>query len=117
MEVIDVHKKNLIALGYKDLEDWLKASEKHVYIGRRIHWVPATTQSKWANPFGVKRYTREGCIDMYKVYLTDKGLIHDINELKGCVLGCWCHPEPCHGHVLVSVLNSAKEADSGSKNE
>ena len=24
-------------------------------------------------------------------------------ELTGKILGCWCNPEPCHGHVLVKL--------------
>ena len=26
-------------------------------------------------------------------------------ELRGKVLGCWCHPEPCHGDVLCEAVN------------
>jgi hypothetical protein len=25
-------------------------------------------------------------------------------ELKGKILGCWCHPLPCHGDVLVKLI-------------
>jgi len=26
-------------------------------------------------------------------------------ELKGKVLGCWCHPKECHGDVLARIAN------------
>ena len=29
-------------------------------------------------------------------------------ELDGKVLGCWCHPQPCHGHTLIQLINEFK---------
>jgi hypothetical protein len=27
-------------------------------------------------------------------------------ELRGKVLGCWCAPLPCHGHVLACIADA-----------
>jgi len=76
-----------------------------VYIGRRLTmggW--DLPDSKWANPFSVKTYGREEAIRKYKEYILSKPeLIKALGELKGKTLGCWCHPESCHGDVLVEL--------------
>ena len=30
--------------------------------------------------------------------------MESLDELKDKVLGCWCHPELCHGDVLVELI-------------
>lgn len=78
-----------------------------LYIGR---------PSKWGNPFSHKdgtlaKYkvqTREEAIDAYEKWITEgdgKHLMNDLHELKDIVLGCWCHPLPCHGDVLAKLAN------------
>jgi hypothetical protein len=69
-----------------------------VYIGR---------PSKWGNPFviGVDG-TREQVIQLYEDYIRASAhLWAAIPELRGKVLGCWCHPKPCHGDVLARLAN------------
>lgn len=76
-----------------------------VYIGRAVNrggW--NLPQSKWANPFSVKKYGREKALEMYEEHVITSGLIDDIEELRGKQLGCWCHPEKCHGDVLLQIL-------------
>lgn len=68
-----------------------------VYIGRG---------SDWGNPFkiGVDG-TREQVIDKYRIWIqTQTHLMARLSELKGKRLGCYCAPEPCHGDVLVDLL-------------
>jgi hypothetical protein len=49
--VVNVRKKELQKLGYRDLLHWLE-DENHVYIGRNMSfYVPGAVASKWANPF------------------------------------------------------------------
>ena len=69
-----------------------------VYIGR---------PSKWGNPFKIgPDGTREEVIEKYKDYLwSRKDLVACIPELRDKVLGCWCHPKPCHGDVLAKIAN------------
>jgi len=103
-KVIDVHKENLRKLGYDSLEDWL-SNPNSVYIGRHLVYVKGTFNSKWRNPFPVKRLGREECIKAYREYILAKPeLLDSLVELRGKTLGCWCHPECCHGDVLIELL-------------
>jgi hypothetical protein len=80
-----------------------------VYIGRG---------SKWGNPFSHKHGTKATCIvptrddaiQSYDSYLkTSPELIAAIGELKGKILGCWCHPKACHGHLLAHYAENPHE--------
>lgn len=35
-----------------------------------------------------------------------------LDELKDKILGCWCAPKLCHGHVLVELINERYENES-----
>ncbi|XP_061162799.1 uncharacterized protein LOC133172012 [Saccostrea echinata] len=115
--VVNIRKFNLKKMGYKDLEDWLRNPE-HIYIGRNMsHYVPGANASKWGNPFNAKKYGREECVRLYKEYIeTDREirengrtLYNSLEELRGKTLGCWCHPERCHGHALVELLEETSK--------
>lgn len=70
-----------------------------VYIGR---------PSKWGNPFAIGQHgNREQVISQFKAYLNRSPmLMKDAQrELKGKVLGCYCSPEACHGHILAEYAN------------
>lgn len=82
-----------------------KHSPFDVYIGR---------PSKWGNPYTHRKHsmaefvvpTREEAIAQYRTYLlNNEKLLADLHELRGRILGCWCHPEACHGDVLAEVVN------------
>ena len=105
-KIINIKKKNLLLLGYDDLEDWLK-DPNHVYIGRNMSvYVKGANNSKWKNPFSAKKYGRDKCIDMFKNYIEkDQNLMDSLKELDGKTLGCWCKPEACHGDILIELLN------------
>jgi len=67
-----------------------------VYIGRG---------SIWGNPYriGVDG-NREEVIQKYVEYIISQPyLLAKLPELQGKVLGCWCDPKFCHGHVLVAL--------------
>lgn len=63
--------------------------------------------SKWGNPFMIGMDgTREEVIEKYRKYILGNGiLLADLPELKGKSLGCYCKPLPCHGDVLVELVN------------
>lgn len=75
-----------------------------VYIGR---------PSKWGNPFShkalpnaVKCPTREDAVKSYREWLLSQPeLLARLPELKGKVLGCWCAPQLCHGHILAELAD------------
>lgn len=68
-----------------------------VYIGR---------PSKWGNPFAMIRDSdRPRVIREYEAWIRNQPeLMSSMHELKGKTLGCWCHPKPCHGDILVKLL-------------
>lgn len=106
--VVNVKKENLKKMGYNDFEHWAK-DDSHVYIGRNMSfYVKGAVGSKWANKFSVKKYSRDGCLEMYKEYIKKSDLYNELDELEGKVLGCWCKPERCHGDVLMELLREKK---------
>lgn len=77
-----------------------------VYIGR---------PSKWGNPFTHKEGTkaefilptREEAVEAYREWIENgegEYLLCDLHELKNKTLGCWCHPQLCHGSVLLELI-------------
>ena len=79
-------------------------SDYDVYIGR---------DSKWGNPFYIKK-DRNGCeiegsredvIKSYEQWIRkQKYLIDSLHELRDKKLGCFCYPLPCHGDVLIKLI-------------
>jgi len=65
--------------------------------------------SKWGNPFRIGRDgTREEVIEKYRQWIkTQPNLLAALPELRGKCLGCWCKPLPCHGDVLLELLEEA----------
>jgi hypothetical protein len=66
--------------------------------------------SKWGNPFIVGRDgTRSEVIEKHRAWIVKQPhLMADLYELRGKVLGCWCHKKKCHGDVLVELANRPK---------
>ncbi len=109
-EIICIRKKNLNKFGYRDLEHWVE-DENHIYIGRNMSfYVKGANKSKWFNPFSVKKYGRDKCLELYENHVkNNEDLMKEILELKGKTLGCWCKPEHCHGDILVKMLKEYGE--------
>ncbi len=86
-----LHRKQKTRVVNKNKEQY------DVYIGRG---------SKWGNPFIVNIHgSRALVIKKYRTYiLGNEGLLKDLHELKGKRLGCFCKPLPCHGDVLVQLI-------------
>jgi hypothetical protein len=65
--------------------------------------------TEWGNPFELgKDGNRDEVCDAYELHYFPykKSLHHKIDNLKGKVLGCHCHPQRCHGHFLSNQANS-----------
>lgn len=79
------------------LLEWAEAEGRLVRIDR---------QSEWGNPFLLDQDgDREAVIENYRWYLDRKpSLKAKLPELRGKVLSCWCHPEPCHGDILCEAI-------------
>lgn len=65
-------------------------------------------QSIWGNPFILDEDgDRETVIANYADYLTKKPSLRKLTHqsLRGRIMGCWCYPEPCHGHILMKEFD------------
>ncbi len=84
----------------------LRREHYDVYIGRGSKW-----GNRWSHMTGTKAEfvveTREEAIAKYEEWIkTQPELLRDLKELKGRVLGCFCHPKPCHGDVLARMADA-----------
>jgi hypothetical protein len=85
-----------------------------VYIGRPTKWGNKFThQRKVAakNKDLILVNNREEAVERYRDWLFDMhgiehNLLDELDEIKGKTLGCWCHPLPCHGHVLAELADN-----------
>lgn len=80
------------------------------YIGRALpaKKLPA---SRWANTFKIEKDTpenRRAALAAYLCQLQTTGLFYHVADLRSEVLGCWCAPKPCHGHVLATLADCLK---------
>lgn len=81
----------------------VRKSGYDVFIGR---------PSLWGNPFLIGRDgTRDEVIAKYRSYLMKRPQLvrRARKELTGKRLGCFCHPLPCHGDVLVMICNAEEK--------
>jgi hypothetical protein len=79
-----------------------------VYIGRAGNG----ESGYFGNPFKLAHESlRANVLEQYKIYFfqrleRDKFFKERVMELRGKVLGCFCHPMSCHGDVIASYLNA-----------
>ena len=74
-----------------------------VYIGR---------PSKWGNPFS--KGSKSQNIEDFREY-AEKRVCHDpqwLEPLRNKHLVCWCAPNPCHGDVIISLLEKGNDTDN-----
>ena len=96
--------------------DW-QSNDKYVYIGRRGKGHVGT----FGNPIKLetvcpicddKHYFPGETFACYEKYLknrieTDPKFKEKFLALKGKTLVCFCKPKPCHGDVILKVLNES----------
>ena len=91
-------------INIRDAPNGWQNDPRYVYIGRyhRSSKYGSLPQSKWHNPFSGDRNLS---ILKYRSYVRKMPhLLRDIGELDGKILVCWCKPLPCHGDVLIELL-------------
>ena len=68
--------------------------------------------SDWACPYRVgEDGTRPQVVAKFAAYVrTRPDLLDRLDELRGRRLACWCPPLPCHGDVLVDLVERADPA-------
>ena len=83
---------------------WAKLNGRFVRIDRK---------SDWGNPFEIPRDGNrlEVCALHAEKLKATPELLERLPELRGKVLGCWCHPEQCHGDTLAALANAEAVAD------
>jgi len=80
-----------------------------VYIGRWTYPIPIN--SKWRNRFRLAKDApmeeRLEVIEKYRYWILEaeqRYLLDSLPELKDKRLGCWCFRLPCHGDVLMDLV-------------
>lgn len=84
-----------------------------IYIGRAVNRAKdprCRVASTWANPYhadsagGIAGAIEDFETMMRQAIQKKAPAAVRLGELRGKVLGCWCHPKPCHGDVLVKLI-------------
>lgn len=93
--------------GHNRLLQEAEAAGTYVFIGR---------PSKWGNPFPIYRNNPSNIgarwdavhafRDWWYAHEQDQLRADALVELQDKVLGCYCHPLPCHGHVIAEFVNN-----------
>jgi hypothetical protein len=112
MSVVNVKVAN-IRPEYDNLKEWMD-DPNNVYIGRSgVVFINGTRfpkkSSVWANPYRIdKDNSRDSVLQKYEKYirekLKDKQMINELASLRNKKLGCWCHPNPCHGDIILKLV-------------
>jgi len=65
-----------------------------------------TRPGPWGNPFPIgPRLTREEALTAYELHIRRRpDLLARLPELIGKRLGCVCAPLPCHGDILIQLM-------------
>ena len=96
-------------------------STKVVNMNTDVCDVLIDRSTKWGNPYSHKAGTlakfrvksRKEAIEKYRKYILDTPeLLNCLDELEGRILGCHCRPKPCHGDVLVELINQKHNLQS-----
>jgi hypothetical protein len=75
---------------------WAKETGRFVRIDRG---------TPWGNPFVAPADgDRATVLRRFKTAIMPN-LEPQLSTLHGRVLGCWCHPAPCHGHLIAEAVN------------
>jgi len=83
----------------------LKDAPYDVYIGRNNNR-KGLKDAGWGNPFEIGVHgTREEVIALYGAWIVKQPDIQTrLISLRGKRLGCYCHPQPCHGDILARLV-------------
>ena len=81
-----------------------------VHCKRKAYDTLIDRTTLWGNPFVIGRDgNREEVIEKYKEWFLNspeaEHLRKNLHTLKGKILGCWCAPKACHGHILAKLVD------------
>ena len=78
-----------------------------VNLRREAYDIDITRRGPWGNPFHIGRDSRVEVIEKYRQWIfTQSKLLANLYTLKGKRLGCVCKPLPCHGDILVALVET-----------
>lgn len=89
-----------------------------IKLSRKKGWrkpentVVVARPSKWGNPFLLKHYSPQECVDRFSKWVAGNiwsgpSPFTIRAELKGKNLACWCPTgSPCHADVLLEIANA-----------
>jgi hypothetical protein len=78
-----------------------------IYLGRNQFWGPGRLlrAHPLANNYPVKKYGLDLALRLYRIGLLARpDLDEQLALLRGKTLACWCHPAPCHCHLVAELL-------------
>lgn len=81
-----------------------------VNVRHAKHWdVLIDRTSQWGCPYHIGADgDRKTVLLKYRYWLSGQSeLLAQIPRLAGLVLGCWCSPLPCHGHILAAMADGS----------
>lgn len=90
----------VVNIKHDDYDINIGRSDRHRGLDRSI----------FANPYPItNKRTRQQSMEMYRKWFynmieCDESFKHAVDTLRGKRLGCWCHPKPCHGDIIVEYL-------------
>ena len=104
----------------KPFTSWIKGTN-NLYVGRnlRLYSQETMNDSKWCADHIFSQHPMKSImtkLHYYEQYVRDN-LLHNLPELYGQWLGCFCAPQhPCHIDVLLRLLyKSLEDASRGNK--
>lgn len=117
--VVNISIKELRKRGYANIQEWLR-DPKHLYVGRKCHYVGIKNDSIWCNPFKIidnDENSRNEIINKYRTYLeSNRELMDKLPTLLDITeLGCWCVPKPCHADILAEMIYTSKKSKESVK--
>jgi hypothetical protein len=102
-------RRDLVKEGQTVVANLKRDARLIAWAERNGLYVRIDRTTTWGNPFVLgEDGDRPTVLKKYARYFAMKnGLKKRLPQLRGKVLGCWCHPEPCHGNHLIKLAESA----------
>jgi len=101
---------------------------KVVHLNKKPYDVRIDRATMWGNPWSSKKVnkamfttdSRKESVDNFRAWLKGDGftdvlqekrqnILDQLETLRGKTLGCWCHPQLCHGEVYIELLGEEFE--------
>lgn len=86
-----------------------------IYIGRGSIYGNPFTHIKSPTKAEFKVDSRDEAVESYRKWVIHQdGIMRSLPALRGLTLGCFCHPQACHGDVLIELLEQYTDEELSS---